>query len=122
MRILVCGGRDFTDHVTFNRGMFKVVCELTPITVGPKIWDRIAIIHGAARGADTLAGLFAKMFGCHNEPYPANWDTWGPRAGPMRNQQMLDTGIDLVVAFPSGAGTADMVRRAKKAGVRVIEP
>jgi hypothetical protein len=122
MRILVCGGRDFTDHVTFNRGMFKVVCELTPITVGPKIWDRIAIIHGAARGADTLAGLFAKMFGCHNEPYPANWDTWGPRAGPMRNQQMLDTGIDLVVAFPGGAGTADMVRRAKKAGVRVIEP
>jgi ABC-type sugar transport system substrate-binding protein len=35
---------------------------------------------------------------------------------------MLDEGKpDIVVAFPGGTGTADMVRRARKAGVVVIE-
>jgi hypothetical protein len=39
----------------------------------------------------------------------------------MRNQAMLDYGKpDLVVAFPGGKGTADMVRRARVAGVKVL--
>jgi YspA, cpYpsA-related SLOG family len=115
MRMLVCGGRNFTDHIKFNR-------ELTDIiTNGTRQWDEITIIHGAARGADTLAGLYAKMFGIKVEAYPADWDEFGLNAGVIRNQNMLDTGIDLVVAFPGKKGTADMVRRAKKAGVRVIE-
>ena len=43
-------------------------------------------------------------------------------AGPERNARMLAEGRpDLVVAFPGGTGTADMVRRAKAAGVRVVE-
>ena len=46
----------------------------------------------------------------------------GKRAGPLRNQRMLDEGKpDLVVAFPGGGGTKDMVRRAVKAGVSVHE-
>jgi len=52
----------------------------------------------------------------------ANWRTHGKAAGPIRNQQMLDEGRPhLVVAFPGGTGTADMVRRAKAAGVPVME-
>jgi hypothetical protein len=40
----------------------------------------------------------------------------------MRNQQMLDEGRPtLVVAFPGGRGTADMMRRARVAGIEVIE-
>lgn len=43
-------------------------------------------------------------------------------AGPKRNQRMLDKGKpDLVLAFPGGDGTADMVRKAKSAGVPIIE-
>jgi hypothetical protein len=35
---------------------------------------------------------------------------------------MIDQGRpDLVVAFPGGRGTADMVRRARAAGISVIE-
>ena len=37
-------------------------------------------------------------------------------------QQMIDEGKpDLVVAFKGGTGTADMVRRAKKHNIKVIE-
>ena len=35
---------------------------------------------------------------------------------------MLDEGKpDLVIAFPGGKGTADMARRAREAGIEVIE-
>src|SRR5262249_16770583 len=45
------------------------------------------------------------------------WDELGKKAGPLRNQRMLDEGKpDLVVAFPGGGGTKDMVRRAVQAG------
>lgn len=55
------------------------------------------------------------------EEYPAEWDKHGKAAGFIRNQDMLDSGVDVVVAFPGGRGTADMVRRARKAGVEVVE-
>lgn len=55
-------------------------------------------------------------------PFPADWVTLGKAAGPIRNQQMLDEAKpDWVVAFPGGNGTADMVRRARKAGVKIVE-
>ena len=54
----------------------------------------------------------------------AKWDELGRngrKAGPIRNQQMLDEGRpSLVVAFPGGRGMADMVRRARNAGVEAI--
>ena len=55
--------------------------------------------------------------------YPAQWDVYGRRAGPIRNQEMIDEGKpDGVVAFPGGKGTADMVRRAEAAGLKVWFP
>lgn len=118
MRILVFGGRNFTDHVKFNRELIGIITNRNATIKSH--WDH-TIIHGAARGADTLAALFAKMFGLQVEAYPADWNGQGRAAGILRNQRMLDTGIGLVVAFPGGSGTADMVFRAIKAGVRVIE-
>lgn len=51
---------------------------------------------------------------------PANWEHHGKAAGPRRNQAMLDAGgVVLVVAWPGGVGTADMVDRATRAKVRV---
>lgn len=55
------------------------------------------------------------------ETHRADWATYGDSAGPRRNQEMVDSGLDLLIAFPGGMGTADMVRRAKAAGVPVEE-
>lgn len=110
-RVLVCGGRDYTNHAMVDRVLRKVI-EKHPETT---------IIHGAAKGADSIAGAWAKRMRVTCEEYPADWDTYGKRAGPIRNQQMLDTGIDGVVAFPGGRGTAHMVSIAKAAGVPVLE-
>lgn len=82
----------------------------------------VIIISGMAKGADSLAIDWAVVNWLRWEEYPADWETHGKAAGLIRNQQMLDEGKpDLVVAFPGGRGTADMIRRAEKAGVEVIK-
>ena len=108
MRVLVCGGRDY------NRSDL-VFAEL----------DRIkpdCVIEGGALGADAAAAAWAAINKVANLQYIANWAEFGKSAGPLRNQRMLDDGMpDLVVAFPGGRGTADMVKRARAAGVEVLE-
>lgn len=106
MRVLVCGGRDFDDRVA-------VFCALNKLQ--PSV-----VIQGGARGADRLAVEWAYLRGARCETFNANWVKNGKFAGPIRNQQMLDEGRpDLVLAFPGGRGTADMVRRARKAGIAI---
>ena len=79
------------------------------------------IVSGCARGADTLGIEWAEASGVEVARFPADWNTHGRAAGPIRNQQMLDEGKpDLVVAFPGGRGTADMARRARAAGIKLI--
>tara|TARA_Y100000310_G_scaffold244963_1_gene249880 strand:+ start:4034 stop:4294 length:261 start_codon:yes stop_codon:yes gene_type:complete len=75
-------------------------------------------------GADQMARQVCTELGIKVERFPADWHLYGRAAGVLRNQQMLDEGKpDLVLAFhdelESSKGTADMVRRAKKAGVEV---
>lgn len=84
------------------------------------------VIQGGARGADTLAQLAARRIGLPCITYEADWDRHGKAAGPIRNQQMLETSApELVLAFipESGItkGTRDMVTRARAAGVEVRE-
>ncbi|WP_068458962.1 DUF2493 domain-containing protein [Hyphomicrobium sulfonivorans] len=111
MRVLVCGGRDFSDAAAVSRELDALALS------GP-----LTLIEGGAFGADRLARLWALRKGLEVVTFPANWKLHGKAAGPLRNQEMLDAGRpDLVVAFVGGRGTADMVRRARAAGVKVRE-
>jgi hypothetical protein len=107
MKILVCGGRNFK-----NKELMEDVLRQ---------WDIREIVHGDARGADTLAGDYARSNGIIEKRYPADWRAYGRRAGYVRNTEMLNEGPDLVVAFPGGKGTAMMVDIAKKANIGVYE-
>lgn len=104
-RFIVCGGRNYGDREEIARVLTKV----------PDDW---ILVHGAATGVDTLAG---EAWPGLTEPHPADWNQFGAAAGPIRNGQMLTRDVALVVAFPGGAGTRDMVRRAKRANVEVWE-
>lgn len=115
MRILVCGGRDHDDRT----GVWAV------LTLGPPD----VLIHGGCEtGADHFANEWwhAQSGEWRNTHemfvYAAQWEL-GLKAGPIRNQRMIDEGRpDHVIAFKGGTGTADMVRRAVKASVPVWEP
>jgi hypothetical protein len=113
MKVLICGGRDFADY-----DYLKTVLSALQVTREPFT----AIIHGCARGADTLAGQYADRHNIQVAPFPADWQKHGRSAGPIRNKRMLVDGKpDLVVAFPGGRGTANMIQQAKAAGVEVID-
>lgn len=107
LRVLVCGGRDYTDADTLYAAL-----DALP--------QPLIIIHGAARGADTLAGLWAESRSQPQMPFPARWSEYGRAAGIYRNIEMLESGEpDLVIAAPGGRGTAHMVKIARAAGVQV---
>ena len=116
MKVIVCGGRDFRSPAQVWRGLDEIHAE-RPIT---------KLMQGGANGVDTFAKEWAitkpdiVRYICN-----AEWAKFGPSAGPIRNKRMLEWGPDLVIAFPGGTGTADMVRQAKAAGVAVhvfLEP
>ena len=113
MRVLVCGGRDFSDAITLGSWLGGIHKNSGPITL---------LIEGGSRGADRMARKFAEWRGIPVRTFRAEWNKHGRAAGMIRNARMLAEGKpDLVVAFPGGRGTADMIKRARAAGVRVFE-
>lgn len=111
MKILVCGDRDYTDQ----EKIFSILKEYPQDT---------EIIHGCAKGADSLAALSAQKLNFKIFPFPANWDLYGRAAGPIRNRQMLKFKPDLVLAFhddlAQSKGTKNMIKMARDAKVKCI--
>ena len=113
MRVLICGDRNW-----LNKALIMQKLEGLKETVS-------VVIEGEARGADTLGRICAERLGIPVEKYPADWKRHGLSAGMIRNKLMLEVGKpDLVLAFHSSIeeskGTANMVKIARKAGVKVI--
>lgn len=113
MKILVCGGRDFA-----RKGLLKRC-----LTMAHGKYNITCVVHGGCKGADELAKDWAISNNIEHKEYTADWNKFGPRAGPIRNAQMLDdnTDIELVIAFPGGRGTLDMITKARTKNIKVIE-
>lgn len=110
-RVLVCGGRSFADIDLLNTVLDKLSANYTIECV----------IEGDANGADRLAGAWARRNSIPNFKFAADWKAFGKAAGPKRNTKMLELHPNLVIAFAGGKGTADMVGKAKNAGIEVVE-
>lgn len=115
-RVIVSGSRDWHDADAINKALDKELKKHKVLTV----------VHGGARGADSLAGAWAKaqIVAGHKvteEIHHAQWDTHGRGAGPIRNQKMADLGADKVLAFPLGRspGTRHMIKISRAAGMKV---
>ena len=111
-RILICGDRNYQDWIKVQ----EYLDTISRTTI---------IIHGGARGADSLAGNLATSLKMKVIKFSADWDKYGKAAGVLRNQQMLDEGHpDLVVYFhkdiENSKGTRDMLKRATDSGIRTI--
>jgi len=114
VKVLVCGGRDWHDADLVESALDRLHAARGP-------FDRL--ITGAARGVDRIAGRWARKNGVLEWDFLPEWHRAETPEGSARNQRMIaEAAPDLVVAFPGGIGTADMVERAKAAGIEVIEP
>lgn len=82
------------------------------------------ILHGGARGADTIAGQVASALGIAVVEFRAQWNVFGRKAGPMRNRAMLAAKPDMVLAFHDdparSRGTKDCVVEARRQGIPVM--
>lgn len=109
---MVCGDRHWTD-----REAIREVLE--------KLWKEgyRVLIEGGADGADKIAGEEGTDLAYVVIEVKANWKRHHNGAGPVRNAVMLTLNPDLVVAFhhdlANSKGTANMVKQARKAGVRL---
>lgn len=125
-RVLVCGGRTWGNVPDDVPPELRAEYERKARAERLMLWrapdtlhvDRriTLVIHGAAPGADHWGGVWARRMLILELAVPADWKTLGKRAGPIRNQLMLDAHApQIVVASPGGKGTADMLRRARAA-------
>ena len=117
MRVIVCGSRNWGEYPNQREQIYAALDGIHAVTPITFLW------HGNARGVDTVAGTWAKLKKTIRVfPTPAEWSRYGDRAGPIRNKSMLGNGIDLVIAFPGGKGTTNMIAQAMRAGVKIARP
>ena len=116
-RIIIAGGRDFTDRALMEKCLIEWADSLN---LEP---EDITIVSGGARGADALGERIARNFACNLCIYPANWNKWGKSAGHIRNSLMANN-ADYLLAFWDGSspGTKSMIEKAEQLnlGVTVI--
>lgn len=132
MRFAVTGGRKFADLQMVRTALSQVPADAV-------------LVYGAAPGLDRLAAAWWMANGGVVDSRPADWQgpcrpgckpghrrtydcapivdgeqvTYCPAAGVHRNQEMIDSGVNFLIKFPGGTGTADMASRAETAGVTV---
>lgn len=112
-RVIIAGGRKFQDY--------ELVKDRVGYYLQNKLQsDTVIIVSGHASGADALGERYAQEHGLKCELYPADWNTHGKAAGPIRNAQMADV-AQALIAFWDGTsrGTKNMIETAKAKGLRV---
>lgn len=110
--VLCFGGRDFDDERYVRHVLSWFNQSVGSIT---------QVVEGDARGTDRLCGRVANSMGIPVRKFRADWDGLGKRAGPIRNQQMLDEGKpNAAIGFPGGVGTRDMTRRLIAAKIPIL--
>ncbi len=115
-RLLVYGGRDFRAKAVVYTALDRIH-QAQGLT--------LVIEGGCPTGADAFARQWARDRGVPNRTFPADWRTYGKKAGPIRNAQMISEGQpDRGLGFPGGSGTADMDAKLMRAAIprdRVFE-
>lgn len=111
-RVIIAGGRDFSDYEMLLAQMDKLLVRYKP--------QEIQIVCGEARGADTLGKRYAQERGIQVTSFPADWERYGKRAGYLRNAEMAEN-ADALVAFWDGKsrGTANMIELARQRGLQI---
>lgn len=109
--VIIAGSRTFDDYECLKSTLDVLFKNLR---------EEVVIICGAARGADALGERYAKSHGYEIRYFPADWQTYGRAAGPIRNKEMAQS-ADALVAFWDGKspGTKNMINLAKKYGLKI---
>lgn len=116
MRIIIAGSR----HL--NRHYHDVLTALHGAILEWGITEITEIVTGGAKGIDAEGKRLAESFGIAHREFPADWNTHGKAAGPIRNAEMADYADALVLVWDGRSmGSANMKKEAEKRGLKVHE-
>ena len=109
MKVIIAGSRSIT-----SKQFVDLVMSLSRFKV-------TEVVSGGAKGIDTLGEAWAVERKIPVKRMPADWITYGKKAGVLRNQQMAEY-ADALVAIWDGAskGTAHMISYAKRKGIKTF--
>ena len=112
-RVIIAGSRSFNDYELLRERCLSILQEKMRT-------NRVIIVSGHARGADSLGERFANEFSLSFELHPAKWRLLGKAAGMVRNAEMAKCS-DALIAFWDGEsrGTRHMINFARKRGLEV---
>lgn len=115
MRLLVFGSRRWPFPGLVTNDLTSLYIDEPH--VGP---DPFKLITGGAEGVDSLAEEWAQNMNVWSVVYPADWKKYGRSAGPIRNQEMLESENPTLYRgwiLDNSTGSMDMLSRLQKAGV-----
>lgn len=103
MKIIIAGGRDFYDYIKVRDAYLELIDTFL-------VHEEIAIVSGCARGADQLGQRLATAYDLELYNFPADWEKYGRKAGPIRNTEMGEF-ADMALIFWDGEskGTKHMI-------------
>lgn len=109
MKTIVAGSRGITNIDLLNRAIRESNFKITEI------------VSGGADGVDSLGEQWALANEIPVKKFIPSWSIHGRAAGSMRNQVMAEYADALIAVWDGKSrGTADMIRRAKKEGLKVF--
>lgn len=125
MRVLITGSRDWPDQERLWQALDLTYEQFLSERSGERK-GLFMVVHGGAQGADRMAMMWVRgkrrdgELNIYHEMHPAQWMQDGKfvkAAGHQRNQRMVDSGADIVLAFirngsPGASGCLQMAHRA----------
>jgi ABC-type sugar transport system substrate-binding protein len=113
VRVIVTGSRSWRCAALARRVIARLIAR----------HGKVALVIGDADGVDRVFAETARASGCEVCVFGADWEKFGKRAGPLRNQEMVTDGADFCIAvhksLARSRGTKDCVQRAMAAGIPV---
>lgn len=102
MKLIIAGGRDIHEELAYGE-IVRLRSENHPLTAATEI------VSGGCRGADKAGEMYADFYDLNVKTFYAEWDRYGPAAGPIRNGSMADYADALLLIWNgTSRGSANM--------------
>lgn len=116
IKVIIAGPRDYKNEEYVNSTLDVMI----------PLYGDVEIVEGGASGVDAIAKKYAlkhhSSFKTTLKEFQADWNLYGRRAGPIRNNEMAMYS-DVLIAFrykkkPS-SGTENMIKTALNMGLEI---
>jgi hypothetical protein len=117
VKFIICGSREIGDDGAGSAHEMHALCGLVD-AIAERLRSPTEIFSGGCRGMDVVGEMWAKQRRIPVRRFPADWNTHGKSAGPMRNAAMVAEADALVaIHYPDSRGTIDCIRKAQAKGI-----